>query len=372
MSRPVRILLAVLAALLVAAGVAWFLHTHERVTETVDAPRTGEARSNPLFALQLALQADGQRVQSRRRLHLDRHPPAPRDTVLIYGDPRALSSADTARLLDWVARGGHLIVRTPPPGAFGGDEAHPLWSALGVHPTERQACAGWQVPALEHHVEFCGGRRFMLAGIDPRLSWGDFRDGFVFARIAHGAGSVDVLADLDFLTTDKLRDPPHVVLARQLLAPRWREGTVHLVFDPAVESLWLTLLRRYWPAWAPLLLALLAWLWTRAERFGPLLPPPLAERRSLLEHIAASGALLYRYGYAHRLYGAVRDAFLARLRRRDPEAAALAGEPQIARLAERFALPPQVLRDALAMPAPGDHAAFRFRIATLLRLRNQL
>jgi hypothetical protein len=108
------------------------------------------------------------------------------------------------------------------------------------------------------------------------------------------------------------------------------------------------------------------------QRFGPPLPAPASERRSLLEHIDASGEHVYRYGYAHLLHGAVRNAFLARLRRRDPQAAALEGEPQAALIAERFKLSPAEVRTALASPVARDHAAFRSRIALLIRMRNQL
>ena len=100
---------------------------------------------------------------------------------------------------------------------------------------------------------------------------------------------------------------------------------------------------------------------------------PADERRSLLEHIVASGEHAYRYGYAHLLYDAVREAFLARLRRRDPQAAALTGAPQMALLQARFPdVPAAQIRDALMAPFANDHASFRSRIATLIRLRNRL
>jgi hypothetical protein len=72
------------------------------------------------------------------------------------------------------------------------------------------------------------------------------------------------------------------------------------------------------------------------------------------------------------LHEAARKAFLARLRRRDPQAAALEGEAQAVMLAERFNLPPSEIRDALSTPIARDHAAFRSRIAMLVRMRNSL
>jgi hypothetical protein len=375
--RTMLVTLLVLAAL---GGLgAWWWHTHERVEQTIDLPRTGEARSNPLYALKVALQKDDVRVNARRRLQLPGLAPkeaavplAARDTVLLYNDPRTLTPGEVAALLRWVDGGGHLIVRTPPMGVLAKNSPVPLLAQLQLQAMEdRGDCEslGGDKPM----VMFCGARRFTLVGANPAHSWGDLIDGYVFARVTRGKGSVDVLADLDFLGTEELKTPAHVSFVRQLLAPNYRAGTVHLVYAAQMPSLWTTLFLRSWMAWAPLLLALALWLWRRMQRFGPLQPAPASERRSLLEHIVASGEHAYRYGYAHLLHAAARNAFLARLRRRDPQAAALEGEPQLALLGERFPdVAPAELRDALATPFANDHAAFRTRIATLVRLRNRL
>jgi len=405
--RPgsMRIALLTLLGIVVLGGLAaWWLHTHERVERRIQMPRTGEARRNPLYALQLALQKDGVAVQSRRRLQLlpgagkeeASVPLAARDTVVIYNDPRTLTAPEAAGLLRWVDAGGHLIVRTPPLGLLATNTPVPLFADLQLMPMGRDnsECAEMkgnrrsatdeaadeaatvQTDAAAERAEgllFCGARRFTLAGANPVYSWGDLKAGYVFARIQRGNGSVDVLADLDFLDSDELEDPASFLLARQLLQPNHRAGTVHLVYAAQMPSLWVTIIRHSWMAWGPLLLALLLWLWRRMQRFGPGLPAPSTERRSLLEHIVASGELEYRYGYAHLLYDAARDAFLARLRRRDPQAAALQGEPQLMLLAERFqGVPPGEIRDALLPPFANDHTAFRTRIATLIRLRNRL
>lgn len=368
-----RALLAIAVALLLfGLGALWW-RSHERRDEWVDLPRSGEAASNPLYALKLALQHDGVRAQTRRRLQLDTIPLAPRDTLLIYGDARLIAPDDAETLLRWVRAGGHLILRTPAPGQLE-TRAPTALSGLFTPLQSKPKCEEMLV-GTARHVEFCQGRRFrptFTPGQPVPLMWGRASDGLVYARIKAGHGSIDLLAELDFLTTDKLKDVPHIALTRQLLAPNYRAGTVHLVYDAQVPSLWLSLLRHGWMAWLPLLLVLLAWLWQRMQRFGPLLPTPTGERRSLLEHIVASGEHTYRYGYGHLLHAAARHAFLLRLRRRDALAAALEGEPQAALLAQRFKLTPADIRTALATPVARDHAAFRSRIATLIRLRNQL
>ena len=105
--------LVALALLLAALVAAWWQHTYHRVPETTSLPPAGEAAYNPLYALRLALRADGIEAGSRQRLDLANTAPGRRDTVLLLGDPRALPGRDVDGLLDWVDAGGHLLVTTP-------------------------------------------------------------------------------------------------------------------------------------------------------------------------------------------------------------------------------------------------------------------
>ena len=196
---------------------------------------------------------------------------------------------------------------------------------------------------------------------------------YAYARVIHGAGTVDVIADLDFLQDDKLEEAQHAALARQLFQPNWADGgTFHLIYSANMPSLWDLVWHYGWRAIVPSLLALLLWLWMRGERLGPLRPAAPPDRRSLLEHVQASGDHLYRYGRGGVLYAAVHDAFLRRLRQRDPYAAALEGPAQIDAIARRTGLSTLDVEAALRYPRPGDAKDFVLRIARLLQLRTRL
>jgi hypothetical protein len=386
-------LIFLLGVVVVGVLTAWFLGRYERAERELALPPRGEAAYNPLYALRQILRADGVRAESRQRLDLSSMRLQPHDSVLLFGDPRALSKPDTEALLAWVEQGGHLILRTP---ATGEDTPKlPIFDALDVtledgKPGHCLALADGEKPAKL----FCKGRRFQIDE-DAALNWWGNGEDYAYARLPHGDGSVDVLADMEFLQNEDgslralfgkdsplkdsavlryggLREHANRLLARQILEPNYGRGTIYLIYSAELPSLWRTLFTRGWPAWLPALLMLLAWLWSRKQRFGPLLAAPAADRRSLLEHVRASGEHLFRYGKASLLYTAVRQAFLTRLRRRAPLAAALEGPAQAAAIAERLRLPPAQVEQALQMPAPKQHAAFRDRIRLLVQMRNQL
>jgi len=379
MSPRTRIvLLSLLALLLAGLATAWFFRNFERGSKDVHLPAYGEPTYNPLYALREALRRDGVQAESRRALDLRAMHLQPGDTVLMLGDPRPLTPTQVERLLDWVQGGGHLLLRVPEADDTLDTDAT-LLGRIGVVPSPvPPRCQKWRVKDQPEHTEFCKGPRFTLAA-DARteLRWGDRRDDtMAHARLRHGNGRIDVLADMDFLRNGGngdggLRDVPHRDLTRLLLAPNYGQGTVHLIYGVESPSLWRSLFRHGWPVWLPLLLALLTWLWMRSQRFGALLPSPREERRSLLEHVRASGDHLHRYGKTPLLYAAVRQSFLARLRRRAPLAAALEGEAQARAIADHLHLSPEQVRTALQVPASRDDTALRERIALLIRMRNQ-
>lgn len=386
-----------LVALLSVPLVMWFLHTHEKVTRTETLPPQGEASYNPLYVLGQALRADGLQVQSRARLDMAGMAPVAGDTVVLLQDSGELPPSHSTALLAWVERGGHLLVRTPPPGDDDERREPALLQALGVGSLGyASACQPFQVEGEDRHREFCGGRRFEVsdaAYANVQREWGN-EDGFVFVRLRHGRGTVDVLADMEFMkgqaespsflpaalrtavdpatATDGLHDRPHRDLTRYLLQPNYGKGTMWLVYASRPPSLWARLFFEGWPVWLPLLLALLGWLWMRAQRFGSVLPSPVAERRSLREHVRASGDLLLRQRQGVRLHAAVRALFLRRLQVRAPMAAALDGAVQEHAIATLLDWPPARVHTALAPPAAQDLAALKERIALLLQMRRLL
>ena len=388
-----RVRWALASAVVVLVGLLLslvFFSTHHKVTETKVLPPQGEASYNPLYVLSQALRADGLTAHSRPRLDVSAMAPGSRDTIVLLQDSAELAPSQVSQLLAWVEGGGHLLVRTPAPGEDAASDEPPLLQALGVDSRGNESlCQPFHVTDDPGHVEFCRGRRFEIeeaADVEIDRAWRSDA-GYVFARLPRGEGLVDVLADMDFMRgvpdnlaaaydpaapRDGLHDRAHRDLTRYLLAPNYGEGTVWLVYGSGSRSPWARVFHEGWPLWLPLLLALLAWLWARAQRFGSLLPTPAAERRSLLEHVRASGELLLRHQQGPRLHAAVRELFLRRLQRRAPSAAVLEGAAREQAIAELLRWSRDRVETALTPPPPTDTAALKARIALLLQMRRLL
>ncbi|MDR1077054.1 MAG: DUF4350 domain-containing protein [Xanthomonadaceae bacterium] len=383
MNRIGRVLLFYVLPLLIAAGAVtaltmWFLRTYHRVEREETLPMIGEASYNPLYALRKILERDDVDAESRAKLNFDIEALRQRDTVVLYAEPHALTFSQSRQLLDWVNRGGHLVLQLPS-SEYHNDKKASILDYLRVR---------MKTPPDESHAPDCGwrdesGDRVMAAFCDEArrfelperalVQWGDDEAGLVFARIAHGRGQVDVWHSLEFLSSSRLKqDANDQELALQTLAPNYRQGKVYLIYAAQMPTLWRTLLQKGWPVWLPLGLGLFAWLWRRMQRFGPWLPSPLPERRSLLEHVDASGEFLFRHDDAGLLYTALRDSFMARLRWRDPLAAALSGEAQEDAIAQRLRRSRAYVHEALKTPAANDRHAYLERVRRLIHMRNLL
>ncbi len=329
-------------------------------------PPKGKALFNPLYGLERSLIRRGTPTQSHARLDMTQLALRPGDGLVLVADPQQLPKVQADALLAWVRGGGHLVIGMSDEL---NDDPGPIFSVLSI----TQFDEDWRCERLQHGRKknavqlLCGGQRFEWSEGTPRLSWGDSDHGFVFARFAQGQGSIDVLSELDFLSNREIERDVNWQLAYQVLAPALN-GRMSLIYEVEAPTVWDVLLDRGWAILAGAGLALLAWLLMRSQRFGPLLPVEPVARRALLEHVQAAGEHAWRRGAARELHAALRDAFLARLRRRDPMALALQGELRIDYLAKKLAVDPARIRTAL-IPPPIFHAeSFREAIASLIQL----
>jgi len=360
--------ISLLIAVLLALFVAWWTYTFEYAEEERPAPLRGEARYNPFFGLKKVLQARGVDVESRANLNLQAMHLGENDTLVLGADVRTLTHAQAEELLDWTDDGGHLVFALPQ-GSEG--RAGELLDALKITVVSHMNCVSWpsgEKDSAEHCFAYEFKPKSDADAFDLLL--GDKEHGYYVGRRARGEGDVTLAGDLQFLHTEPLKRAGFAMFAWQVLAPALHDGgKVHLVYAADVPPLHVLLVRYGWPALLPALLALLAWLWARAQRFGPLLPLAAGNRRALREHIEAAGEFTFRRGRAAALYAPLRRAFDERLRRDDPALAALEGDTLIEALAARTGHSPVVVRLALQPFNLAQPEVFFTTIKTLTELR---
>lgn len=306
--RIVRLLVGGALAIAAAWAAAWLAANFELATREAHSGYTVAARRNPLLAAERFLRAVGVEAASVSGSTLWRQPPAAGDVLVVYRSP---ARSGDRRLREWVEAGGHLII-----GAVSnGERTLPrLLDELGVQVRDAQrspdrppvlalpfSFSGLDLPAMVllssgHYLEDTSGRATDQLG-QPT-------DSGHLLRYALGRGQVTVLNDNRFLANDLIGKLDHALVLALLVGSA--PGKVWLVHDVQMPSL-AALAWQYAPhALAALLVTALLWLWSLGARLGPLLPPAVAPRRDIGEHLAASADYLWRLDRAQGLFEANR------------------------------------------------------------------
>jgi len=348
----------------------WFLVNFEWVPGKEWVGMSGEARRNPYLALERLAERMGMPAHEVRSLAgLAQLPP---DGVLLLPQPRGeLARRERARLLQWAANGGHLVIEAEPARA-----SDPLLDALGVHRKSVRVTG----PRKPVEVEWPGAAHALRADLPPWLvleaksplfAAEDPEDAKLL-QLARGKGLVTVINDFSFLHNRAIGDQDHAELGWRIVGTG-APASVLLVFNNP-ERLSLTdWLRTNAPAVLVAAAALLLlWLWRVAPRFGPIAPDPERARRSLLDHLRASGRFLWNTGQRKQLAESAREMALRRVARIHPDFASLTARERAARLANSFGLAPEDVQRLLVPQAPRTVPEFVRSIRVLQIIHDRL
>ncbi len=380
MSRP-HLLLGLLAAVLLAAGLYALAGRTEWVDQEVNLPLRGEAATDDWYTAQALLRGLG--VQVVRQSHLDNLPPPPA-TLWLESTTWDLFPERSERLRQWVQQGGHLVVRShqlvpdtllaqwapitvrnPPAPAPGPQPATPASApsrrtpAAPIDPCqdlhEEPAGAGFYADVQPLRVcSFFGGRQRLDSKTPPDWSLQTRHGATYFMRVALGAGHLTAMGPLPVRNRDLLNhDHAPALLAALALRPG---QTLWLVTDETRPPLLATLWQRGAPALLLGALALALALWRAGTRFGPPAAVPPAARRSVAEQVRGTARFIWQHDPA-ALLAAQRRATEAAAQARIPRYLLLRTQQRAAALARLTGLAPEALGQALA-PAqvPGQAA----------------
>jgi hypothetical protein len=241
--------------------------------------------------------------------------------------------------------------------------------AVPVAPKELRQLTCVTLPGAAYPLSLDTGTEVLQtlrAGRQPL--WSDI-DAMSVRVYAEGRGHVAMVSD-NYFNNQRLPRFDHAELLLGLARLNQRGRNVMMVLHADAAPWYAVLWRAAWMPLTALALLLALLLWRAALRFGPMLPEPATERRSLIEHIEASGNWLWRAkGGRDVLLAAARQETLALLRRRAPELHPLGEDEKAARLARLCNTQLIDMRSALHGPAASQPAAFTRQIQLLQQVR---
>jgi hypothetical protein len=364
---------AVAAAALATLAALWFFDNFERVPVKTHEGMQKEARRNPYLAAERLFSRLGRTVT--RISHSAALDTLDEDGVLILeqGHQRPIDPKRAERLLEWVERGGYLIVEAE------SSDDDPLLQLLDVKRGEwsdREECAAPYVEAILPGDE----TRYRLLSYGQGLAAGKVapewrvsgQDEDLILHYAWGRGNVTVVSRLNFLDNWNLGDFDHAELAWAMLRRYQPDSVISFAARLEHPTLWQWLAESAWRALISVAALVVLWLWSVVPRFGGMRATPGAARRDLTQHLLAIGRSLWREGGLGYLRDIARREVAQRLTLRHPTLARhLSGERHAA-LARIAGLDARKIREALADERTLSPETFTRTMQTLQRLEHKL
>lgn len=353
-----RVLILVLAGAAVLGALVWWVVPRlERVEREVIENVSEKARRNPYLALERFLARLGYAVETGHRADVIDRPPATTDTIVVEFREEVFSPARTARMMDWIAAGGHLVLEIDA-GRWSTDDPPPnalldLAEVSAEYDEERADKADEAVDGPPRYTLRAGDEnyevglwplQYLIDGSGVADAW-TIDDRPQVLRYGLGDGRVTVIIDRRMWQNAHIGELDHAVLFTDILGPV--RGKVWVLYRVEVASLPELIWRYGAPVVVGLAVALVLALWALYNRFGPVHVPPVGRRRSLGEHVQAIAAFAWRYGRADGLLQSARTALRHRAESRYPGFQHKSADEQSAWLAERIGQSPAAVRYAL-------------------------
>ena len=403
----------------VLTGIGVYLYLNlEKTDVTLPAIPTGEAATNRYYAAQQLMQRlnypSRKVADSRELVNL------PVNSTLVLTDTDAIDNRDRknkAALVDWVRRGGHLLVDISRRDIYQKDDEEPsdygptLLASLGITPERayerpcNEACRKQRRADSRQGIENVQTDTVQIEGHTLRVDLNYRAVAFKLKQTPQWQVKLPMYVERESYDDEEQEDAakkkelplvPYTVIARYREGNGWvtvmntglfqndelkqqqnAELLVRLATLPDGKRPVFFALRTDYPsltAWlwqnAPavllsLLLLAIFTLWRMMPRFGPLLPPLSSDRPGLLAHLRAVGDFHMRHQDYTTLLTPLRDEVaraLLPMRAHYPEIDSM---PRLAAHVSHMTL--QEVGDALTHPAKDKaHFVMQVRVLTIL------
>ncbi|MCK5917364.1 MAG: DUF4350 domain-containing protein [Cocleimonas sp.] len=378
MNKKLAWLLGIILLTLFILGI---YNTYQRLELIESVEKTtlkGEAKKNPLYAARIFLHRMGIPASSKQSLQGLKELPDTNTLLIISSKRSTLSRQATNDLYAWVQSGGHLITRTnidddlsdfsDDPDVtyeeYGGEQpsSDPLQELLGVKIGERLSIYdkknefSLHLKGAVHPLKIEGESFYPITSMQGFSKTDEIikikKKAFILRRQID-KGMITLVADIEFMNNREIRKADHAEILWQLAHGLRAPDNVWLIHNDEVPPLWRLMWKHAWALIITLTLMLVLWLYRASHRFGPMIPKAAEDRRSLLEHINASGNFYWKHQQKAKLIASTREALNQRLAITNPGWKQLSDAEKITQLATRLERPQQEIQQLLFDPNVG-------------------
>lgn len=389
-NRLTWILIGLAVMAIVIYAVYWFFENFERREYEYREGLSTEARRNPFLAAQRylnKLEFDAKTVQGRNWIT---NPPTGNGALMVNHIGPNLLEPQEERLLNWVSRGGQLIL-IPHRSWVSEDHftGNRLFERLGIELHIRSPDEESEDLDSEHSwdgfkedivdVETEGLKDTLNVIFDAYRSLEDTQNraewrlagehGVHLLEWSHGKGLITILSDNRFMRNTDLGDHDNAWFLSYLLQ---NQKQIWFLHDSRVPSL-LLLLWQY--AFYPILLMLLAvifWMWHVSIPLGARIFPQVLIRRNLLEHLDAVASFRWRIDRGEKLVEVSQERLIKLWESRHPVLQTMNAEEKVSWISKHSHLDPQEVDQALNQKPVNEQGILQLSISQqklLQRLR---
>jgi len=326
--------------------LGWLISRAEWRPRDVEVGLRGEARRNPLLALERMFGELGVPTQASESLLAV---PDGRGVLFWRASGRFAPPGLLRELSAWARAGNHVVLVAPSSGMAYDQIIDDIEAGRFEPPLLASFDAEFALSeeaAYDLELDLGQGPRHVWIEGEIVVSDPSQRSDFAFpdaesARVVSWrdeAGRVSVVAGDEWLENLELGWRDHATLAWELASLDGPPQKVWIARGERPPGLLKTLFELAWPALVSVALLTALALWRAAARLGPVLPDEPLARRDFSEHIEAAAEFQLRVGARRELLAAPRRRLARRIAQRQPEFAALSPQERAEQLAERSGL----------------------------------
>jgi len=363
-NRNTSNILVYVVLILTTIGMAIWLYSkldYKLVEE--DQGYQGEAKTNPYLAAEFFLRKMGQKSE-KIKLFTDKQTILSQsDTLLIPSVRLAFDSRRSTEMLEWVGKGGHLIITGQPDTEANTGQRDYILETFGLYIERKALSEDTELDKEPVSITIYDEDNFWQVDFDDYLiisQTAQFKSEIIWTvednervhalQIVVGRGRMTLLSDVRIFRNEYIESYDHAAFLLSLANDQLGSSGEGVFYYSLFEDR-MSLYQWLWENAKLLMMSIVVFivivLWMLIPRFGPLINVHQPVRRQFLDHLKASGNYHWRQGHYFRLLMEVRKQLSHKVKLKYPEWSGLSKHDQVLRFVEITKIEESAIENAL-------------------------